>query len=368
MLDSTDRADGDGSAPPMDKMAKYPATPSDSTPATPMGGQGRRKIRCRSCRRHLAVREHMMDHILDQSPVSRPRTPSNFSLPSPRESISSQSGFTPTEQSATFNSERQRRLSAVSDIVNPLTGMPGRQSRHASISSAVLSPTATNFPKMEDKDPSPLSPGGVPLPRKNTITGLNLTASSPDAPLAPRIITDNLPGREPSKSVPIASDESAESAGLAYSPKSVAPNGSGATPRPYRTAAELNASLPPHLLALRGGGGSSSALSSPFNQSPTSSPEKDVAPQLFNQTGQRSRSQSSSSNSGTIGRKMSLLAMTPAAGRPGMPGGEGVAASSGPPILVNQKCSGYFVEPVRFCANWVTWTGTDISLLGWSHS
>jgi len=363
----------------MDKMAKYPGTPSDSTPPTPMGGHGRRKIRCRSCRRHLAVREHMMDHILDQSPISRPRTPSNFSLPSPRGSISGQSPFSPTEQSATFNSERQRRLSVVSDIVNPLTGMSGRQSRHASISSAVPSPTASNFPgflqdKAEDRDPSPLSPGGVPLPRRTTMPGLTLTASSPEVPVAPRLITDNLPGREQAK------NESTDTIEFS-SPRASA--ASSANARPYRTAAELNASLPPHLLALRGGGSSSSGLSSPFNPSPTSSPEKETTPQFPSQALpagtqavglQRSRSQSSSSNSGTIGRKMSLLAMTSTNGNPGrsgQQGNEGTIATSGPPILVNQKCSGYFVEPVSLRPIWdydSARATTDSSSRGWSRS
>lgn len=31
-------------------MAKYPATPTPSMPATPVGGYGKRKIRCKMCR------------------------------------------------------------------------------------------------------------------------------------------------------------------------------------------------------------------------------------------------------------------------------------------------------------------------------
>ncbi|KAJ9095727.1 hypothetical protein QFC20_006594 [Naganishia adeliensis] len=63
-------------------MAKYPATPTPSLPPTPVGGYGKRKIRCKMCRRNLATREHMMDHILDQSPmlVPRSRAPSVISL------------------------------------------------------------------------------------------------------------------------------------------------------------------------------------------------------------------------------------------------------------------------------------------------
>ncbi|KAG6812879.1 hypothetical protein H0H92_015807 [Tricholoma furcatifolium] len=51
---------GDGSLPATDMFAKFPHTPSDSTPPTP--GYPRRRIRCKMCRRELATREHMLDH------------------------------------------------------------------------------------------------------------------------------------------------------------------------------------------------------------------------------------------------------------------------------------------------------------------
>ncbi|KAK0461181.1 uncharacterized protein EV420DRAFT_1619645 [Desarmillaria tabescens] len=51
---------GDGTLPPTDMFAKFPRTPSDSTPATPRGP--RRRIRCKMCRQELAAREHMLDH------------------------------------------------------------------------------------------------------------------------------------------------------------------------------------------------------------------------------------------------------------------------------------------------------------------
>jgi len=40
--------DGDGSMPETEMFAKYPHTPSDSTPNTP--GGSRRRIRCKMCR------------------------------------------------------------------------------------------------------------------------------------------------------------------------------------------------------------------------------------------------------------------------------------------------------------------------------
>ncbi|KAG6897417.1 hypothetical protein C0992_001731 [Termitomyces sp. T32_za158] len=51
---------GDGSFPENNMFAKYPSTPSDSTPNTP--GYPRRRIRCKMCRQELATREHMLDH------------------------------------------------------------------------------------------------------------------------------------------------------------------------------------------------------------------------------------------------------------------------------------------------------------------
>ncbi|KLT38873.1 phosphatases II [Cutaneotrichosporon oleaginosum] len=64
-------------------------------PATPAGGH-RRKIRCKMCRQHLALREHMMDHILDHG--SAASSPPNTNPPSPaepRRRASSTLQFTP---------------------------------------------------------------------------------------------------------------------------------------------------------------------------------------------------------------------------------------------------------------------------------
>jgi hypothetical protein len=42
------RADGDGSLPDTDMFAKFPRTPGESQPATPI--TPRRRIRCKMCR------------------------------------------------------------------------------------------------------------------------------------------------------------------------------------------------------------------------------------------------------------------------------------------------------------------------------
>jgi dual specificity phosphatase 12 len=215
-----------------------------------------------------------------------------------------------------------------------------------------------HFPLHSQSDPAPSTPG-VPLPRQNSSApGFTLTMSSPEAPTGVKLISDVLPGREP-----VASPNELPRTGSVDSTSSASVGVNSAPSRPLRSAAEINASLPPHLLALRGLGGpqSSSALSSPFHVSPNSSPERETSPNTPHHVFptpappsglSRSRSQSSASGSSgtTVGRKMSLLAMTPADGARERRGSstqpDGGLATSGPPILVNPKCSGYFVEPV----------------------
>ena len=294
-----------------------------------------------------------MDHILDQSPISRPRTPSNFALPSPRGSFSHIQGFTSTNPPSTT----ERRPSAVSDITNPLTGLPGAvRSRQASMSSGVPTPVSGSFDKEKESKDTPLpSPGGVPLPR----------ACDPD--LALTSVSDS--GPTPSNG-DVLSDTEMVATPLVMSRRQSADSHTSNISRPLQTADQLSSRLPLHLQALRSAGGSISALSSPFNRSPESSPDKEVSshstshPFPVGGVGHgRSKSQSSAALSGSatgVGRRMSVLAMTPADGQPrerkvSGRGGEGSIPTSGPPILVNPKCSGYFVEPVSdfptYCPN-----------------
>ena len=105
-----------------------------------------------SRRRHLAVREHMMDHILDQSPTSRPGTPSNFALPAP------------VMFSSNGSDRSGRRPSVVSDVINPLTGLPGAtpHSRHTSVSSQVSSTSRTAHRDSSSRSPAfGFSPDGT---------------------------------------------------------------------------------------------------------------------------------------------------------------------------------------------------------------
>lgn len=298
-------------------------------------------------RRHLAVREHMMDHILDQAPVSRPRTPSNFALPSPRLSVSAGSDTTAT---------RARRGSAVSDVINPLTGQPVAKSRQGSFSNtpavSPLSPLTTTDSNFSFQ---PVSPGaGVPMPKPNshtiTVNGSLETTSSLNGPMPfPQVAaTPNEMSRT----------SSADQTRSARGPQEPAP-------RHFQSADQLSSRLPPQLLALRQAG-SGANLASPVGSSPASSPDRENSSQPF----------PNSQGVQNAARRMSMLAMTPSEGtsreRKGsnasdIAGYGGAVPNAGPPILVNPKCSGYFVEPVSRFACGRCRDGAHIgSSRGWS--
>jgi len=298
-------------------------------------------------RRHLAVREHMMDHILDQAPVSRPRTPSLLSLPSPRSS----DGPTPMTQT---------RKNSISDVVNPLTGVPVR-SRHSSMSNAVpplMSPVAeSNFDtelNREMRNGSGSGEGGmlgVPSPRKSSfkrmegrpsLESLRITNTASPGPMSPGQMSRSRSQEPSSRSQDNSTSTGSASPGTTNGP-SIASNGR------YQSADQLNSRLPPHLLALRNGGGGGSPSGHANTTSPTDSPAESPPATSHGQT--------YPPTGAAVSRRKSLLAMTPTEGRERRGSGSSINGLSekladslqhtgGTPILVNPKCSGYFVEPV----------------------
>lgn len=311
----------------------------------------------------------MMDHILDQAPISRPRTPSNFSLPAPAHrlsmSMSTELGAsgsnTPMERRGSgTNSPIERRGSTVSDVINPLTGLPGARSRQPSMSASDhpghISPLSPLSP-MNDPMGGSVGGGSVPFPRAST-PGLFLTALTPVDPAAAVV--------ESPKSDPVDSRRAQSSPAAAITPPSASPTPSPpatmasrrsiSSSRPLMSAEQLASRLPPHLQALRSGSsGPAAIVSSPISSSPPSSPERETSGSAANQgsgSGSGSGSGTSADSTRTAPRRKSMLSMTPAIGsrRPSsagsMVGFGGELASTGTPILVNQRCSGYFVEPV----------------------
>jgi dual specificity phosphatase 12 len=312
-------------------------------------------------RRHLAVREHMMDHILDQAPISRPRTPSNFALPSPKISMG--------DQVSNAGSGHQRRGSAVSDIINPLTGQPGARAKsrqNSFTAGSQFGPLSTMTSSGDDKDGSgdsgmPVSPGigaGVPMPKPTP--QVIMTSASPEVatgfpvkgvpfPVSTLSGQNNQVASSPaeisrSSSVDLGSK-------IKGRPESGSGSGSGSG-RQILSADQLSSRLPPQLLALRQAG-SGAGISSPIGSSPASSPEQSPS-----QNQNQGQAQGQGQGVQSAARRMSMLAMTStdangnslARERKGSNASDvsafGSLPNAGPTILVNPKCSGYFVEPV----------------------
>ncbi|KAI4522304.1 hypothetical protein K525DRAFT_199118 [Schizophyllum commune Loenen D] len=115
-----DVMNGDGGPPETEMFASFPRTPADSAPPTP-GGRApkgpRRRIRCKMCRQELAAREHMYDHgnIGPATPVGQ--TPAASRRPSTsgaRGSFLSNMSMTaagPSEQKASGSQPGSRRPS-----------------------------------------------------------------------------------------------------------------------------------------------------------------------------------------------------------------------------------------------------------------
>lgn len=314
-----------GGRPSMDHMAKYPLSPTASTPQTPAGATGRRKIRCKMCRRNLATREHMMDHILAQSggPATRPATPSAFALPQP---------LTTTED-ATF--QPLERSNSVSSVINPLTGLPGARSRRASNASSrrpsLGAMSAISDGTTRSRSRSVLGNDGQLTMSRRDSSG-SATGPSGLAPMTSPEAVKSEGGRPPTPPLPSDSKKEEKEPKEHKEEKKEEKKGPGG--RPMLDADALAARLPPQLAALRAGFSATSNLSSPIASSPPSSPESELPP-----------ARRRPSNLGMTSMPQPL---TPAALSALTQAHAQQAAQNGPPILTNNKCSGYFVEPLTW--------------------
>ncbi|KXN82456.1 Dual specificity protein phosphatase 15 [Leucoagaricus sp. SymC.cos] len=277
---------GDGTISGLDMLASYPRTPaSDSTPSTP-SPVPRRRIRCKLCRQELAAREHMLDHG-----QLGPATPASMTPAASRR---------PSE-------DHQRPSSGHSaSITNPTGTSPRRPSRsRLSFGSGILGDSLT----MTTIDSSGSAKRVTEEPREVAeLTSLSLAGSNSGAErlknfrrLSDAIIT---PTSESTKDTP--STAPGTSAAASAEP-SVFSNGAPTVPSqepmtthlisPANLAAQLYAN--PKLAALRSPSfGSSSIPSSPISPSIAGSQPK-----------------------------IPLVSA---------------------PIIVNPKCSGYFVEPMKW--------------------
>ncbi|KAJ7247897.1 hypothetical protein B0H12DRAFT_1186698 [Mycena haematopus] len=277
---------GDGSLPETDMFAKYPRTPSDSAPATP--GGPRRRIRCKMCRQELATREHMLDHGQLGAPTPAARTPVASRHPSMTMASRPQVGSTGSSGS------RPRRPSGLAETL-ALDDSPSEEP----VEDESNEPTGVR----RSSSDVPQRPRLRPL-----ISGVaDLTMSSLSMSMS-ALETDDEPEDDPQQQ---QHDQ--------------------LSPTAFEVATRLGRRL------------SDAVLASPVNTSPPapdtnsadgatthfSSVDGDIAAQLF-------------ANPKFAALRSPGMIMSPLAG----PGGPWSPVSQ--PILVNPKCSGYFVEPMKW--------------------
>ncbi|KAJ3505705.1 hypothetical protein NLJ89_g7277 [Agrocybe chaxingu] len=140
---------GDGSPPETNMFASYPRTPSDSVPNTP--GGPRRRIRCKMCRQELAAREHMLDHGQLGPPTPAGLTPAPSRRPS--QSKPATATLAPSNGTAPEPVRRPSRKSFSTALGDSLSMSsiredPGNQEpeKDPASQSASSDPTARNTP------------------------------------------------------------------------------------------------------------------------------------------------------------------------------------------------------------------------------
>ncbi|KZT02973.1 uncharacterized protein LAESUDRAFT_660706 [Laetiporus sulphureus 93-53] len=294
-----DVMNGDGSVE-TDFFAKFPRTPSDSTPPTPSPGP-RRRIRCKMCRQELAAREHMLDHG-----QLGPATPAGALSPatSRRPSMHDGKPFSPFSP---------------------------------------YSPPGSRRPSMHDSKPlnplsplSPSSPGPSRRPSTHEPTARSRLGSNADnRPLRSSLLAmegavqlgQDVSDLLSESAVEEEDDDSGEEESPAPAPKGRREKEVQEAPVPPSLTSPVTEPLPaiPPLVARRLS--SSTGLSHP----------SDLAAQLY------AHPKLAPLRSPPA---LSMTPMTSSSGAPSPTASKGFPFS--PPILVNPKCSGYFVEPMQW--------------------
>ncbi|KAK7044814.1 hypothetical protein R3P38DRAFT_2881005 [Favolaschia claudopus] len=298
---------GDGSLPETDMFAKYPRTPTDSAPATPGAGP-RRRIRCKMCRQELATREHMLDHGQLGAPTPLAATPVASRHPS--------MSMVTRPRLGSSNNARPRRPSGLAEALS----MSGLETDDPSADKDSAAPAASESTEQPN--------GGV----KRSIS------DGPRRPLLRPVISGlaDLSMSALSTSALDTEDDLEES--------------------PTADTADLQAQLEPlpstHAFqaATRLGRRLSDAvLASPTDTSPPavdangpattthfSSADGDIAAQLF------ANPKLAAFRSPGLGMSPMSPLMSP------LSSGAPKTFPVSPPILINPKCSGYFVEPMKW--------------------
>ncbi|KAJ3799247.1 hypothetical protein GGU11DRAFT_679855 [Lentinula aff. detonsa] len=299
---------GDGSLPSTDMFARFPRSANDSTPPTP-GGLSRvprRRIRCKMCRQELAAREHMLDH----GQVG-PATPA----------ISPAASRRPSTNQPQPISRRPSRLGSDSRPRRPSGLSFGSLGDSLTMSSMNTSPSSK---ASSSAIPDVISPGAIRLTNIRRHSG-STTPTSPNtfAQVATHI------GRRMSDAMLTPVD------GVLSTPASATASHSDGTILAQGSAEEVVKA------------GSMAKVASPISVSPPtrSAPSplaspNDLAAQLY-------------TNPKLAALRRGVSPPLPSTAPSGMDspnvGGAGVKpVPVSPPILMNPKCSGYFVEPMQW--------------------
>lgn len=296
-------------------FAKFPRTPTDSAPGTPIGP--RRRIRCKMCRQELATREHMLDH----GQVG-PETPASVAALSPaasrRPSSSAHDAARPLAMSLTPMQTISRRASAGATmqerppIIATLNGEPvpiPLQARRLSSGKGermVMDVQPLTPLTSLSRRPSSGTGTVTARPRRTSLLAKDVTASI----ITEGVVSDDTSalddgeddeGVEPDSSVRKFNGETETVVAHRHrAPASAGFVASSNFMTPMDLAAQLNAN--PKLAALR-------------------------SPSL-------------------MGGLQPLTPMSPLS--PGVSGGSLTKlAAKSPPLLSNNTCSGYFLEPVN---------------------
>ncbi|KAJ7359583.1 hypothetical protein DFH08DRAFT_921747 [Mycena albidolilacea] len=283
---------GDGSPPETDMFAKYPRTPSDSAPATP--GGPRRRIRCKMCRQELATREHMLDHGQLGAP-----TPAGVSpVASRRPSMAMASR--PPLGSIGASGSRPRRPSGLAETLSMTTLDADRPSEKEPPAEAESSEPPGVKRSISD---GPRRPRLRPL--LSGVADLTMSALSTSA-----LDTDDDPQEDTAQHQDETQDQ------VEQLPSTYA----------FEAATRLGRRL------------SDAVLASPSDTSP---PARDT-------NGADGATTHFSSADGDIAAQLFAHPKLAAFRAPGMTMSPISPMSLSPPILMNPKCSGYFVEPMKW--------------------
>ncbi|TRM62330.1 hypothetical protein BD626DRAFT_498862 [Schizophyllum amplum] len=318
-----DVMNGDGGPPETDMFARFPRTPGDSAPPTPGGrvAKGpRRRIRCKMCRQELAAREHMYDHgqIGPATPTGQTPTASRRSSQSgPRGNFLSSMSMT-----AAGPSER-RGSGSLSDPRRPGVGPgPRRGSQLAGTgftmsaleaekgSDATSGESALDTDEEEQEESKAAPERDMVTDVKKAIQGMEMNDAEDDSAVADE------------------SDDEADKEAFAQ-------------------AKEEARQLGRRMSAAMEGSEGSSQRAEIVTQIMREERVKKEAPK--SQPGTPATYFSPSDLAAQLNANPKLTALRrDSLGATSAGGPSRGSANSSPPILMNPKCSGYFVEPMKW--------------------